>query len=58
MAEPGLWCWEIRDARGELLESSWNDWWVGFRSREEAASDAARRLVESRTTPQRRRRAG
>jgi hypothetical protein len=58
LPEPGLWCWELRDAQGRLLESSWTDWWIGFRSRAEATTAAARRLAELRSMPQRSRRAG
>jgi hypothetical protein len=58
LTEPGLWCWELRDRQGRLLESSWSDWWVGFRSRTDAATAAARRLVELRTISQWSRKAG
>ena len=58
LTEPGLWGWELRDARGQLLESSWSDWWLGFRSRAEAGTAAARRLLELRAVPQWSRRAG
>jgi hypothetical protein len=59
LPEPGLWCWELRDAHGRLLENSWSNSWVGFASRAEAAEAAARRLDELRgTAPRSRRRAG
>ncbi len=37
LAEPSLWCWEIRDpVRGDLIESSWEDEWVAYETPEEA----------------------
>jgi hypothetical protein len=46
MAEPCLWCWEIRDpVDGELIGSSWNDEWTAYDSAEEALLAAEQHLA-------------
>jgi len=40
LADPCLWYWEIRDARGRLVESSWASHWTAYPSREEALAAA------------------
>jgi hypothetical protein len=50
LPDPCLWCWEIRDAeRGHIVESSWEDAWTAYASREDAETEGQRRLVR-RTT--------
>jgi hypothetical protein len=44
--EPCLWGWDILDADGRLVQSSWVDDWVAFPHRAEAAAAGARRLTE------------
>jgi hypothetical protein len=47
MAEPCLWCWEIRDtACGEVLESSWTCDWTAYDSAETARMAGYRRLAQ------------
>ncbi len=47
LAEPMLWCWELRDAStGTLVESSWSSYWTAFETRAEARADALQRLAE------------
>ena len=36
LPDPCLWCWEIRDAQGGLVESSWANHWTAYASRAEA----------------------
>ena len=43
LADPCLWCWEIRDAQGGLVESSWANHWAAYPSREEALAAASSR---------------
>ena len=46
LADPCLWCWEVRDAaRGDLLESSWANHWAAYASREEARTAGYLRLA-------------
>jgi len=46
VADPCLWCWEIRDAdRNEVLESSWAGEWTAYSSPEEALRAGRRRLT-------------
>ena len=35
LADPCLWWWEIRDAQGRLVESSWANHWTAYASLEE-----------------------
>jgi hypothetical protein len=50
LAEPCVWCWQIRDGRdGWLVESSGANEWVAFASRAEAAAAGASRLAALRT---------
>lgn len=44
MSEPCLWQWEIRDPRGEVVESSWNGLWMAYDSSEEAYRAGTQRL--------------
>ena len=47
MAEPCLWCWEIRDTvDGHVVESSWSDAWMAYDSSEDALTAANSRLRE------------
>jgi hypothetical protein len=46
LPEPSLWRWDIVDADGRLVASSWADEWVAFAAREEAAAAGACRLAE------------
>ena len=41
LPDPCLWCWEIRDAQGGLVESSWANHWTAYPSREEALAAAS-----------------
>lgn len=43
LAEPCLWCWEIRDAQDRLVESSWANHRTAYPSREEALAAATSR---------------
>jgi hypothetical protein len=43
LADPCLWCWEVRDAHGKLVESSWANYWTAYPSREEALAAASSR---------------
>ena len=43
LADPCLWCWEIRDAEGALVESSWANQWTAYPSRGEALAAASSR---------------
>jgi hypothetical protein len=37
MDDPCLWCWDIKDAvRGSVVQSSWEQQWDAYGSREEA----------------------
>ena len=36
LADPCLWCWEIRDAQSGLVESSCANHWAAYQSRVEA----------------------
>ena len=45
MDDPCLWRWEIRDAvRGSIVQSSWDQEWTAYGSREEAIRAATARL--------------
>ncbi|HEY3067610.1 MAG TPA: hypothetical protein VGL09_17590 [Methylomirabilota bacterium] len=45
MADPSLWCWEIRDeSHGCVLENSWTGEWTAYESPEEAYRAAQARL--------------
>jgi hypothetical protein len=45
LAEPALWCWEIRDRRsGQVIESSWATNWMAYESRAEAVAAGRERL--------------
>ena len=45
LAEPALWCWEIRDRQsGCLTVSSWDAVWMAYSSREEAEAAGHRYL--------------
>jgi hypothetical protein len=45
MDEPSLWRWDIKDAvGGEIVESSWEQQWTGYVSREEALRAGRERL--------------
>jgi hypothetical protein len=47
MAEPCLWCWEIRNTvDGSVFGSSWTDEWMAYDSSEEALAAANGRLRE------------
>lgn len=47
MAEPCLWCWEIRDTvHGNVVNSSYTDEWMAYDSSEEALTAANSRLRE------------
>lgn len=48
LADPCLWCWEIRDAEGALVESSSALHWTAYPSREEALAAASRRASVER----------
>ena len=46
MAEPCLWCWEIRDPeRDEIIDSSWTSEWMAYDSPEEALRAGRQRLT-------------
>lgn len=50
LAEPCLWCWEIRDRVDDrLVESSWADHWIAFDSRAQATAAGTSRLAELAT---------
>lgn len=51
LSEPCLWCWEIRDADGELVESSWASTWMAYESRETAEEAGLSRLAELSARP-------
>lgn len=36
LPDPPLWCWEIVDARGAVLASSWESEWSAYPSSDEA----------------------
>ena len=45
MDDPCLWRWDIKDAtRNEIVESSWEQQWTGYASREEAYRAGRERL--------------
>lgn len=45
LAEPALWCWDIRDRQsGRIIESSWATNWMAYHSRDEAAAAGQERL--------------
>jgi len=48
LADPCLWCWEIRDAQDRLVESSWANHWTAYPSREEALAAASSRASVER----------
>lgn len=49
LAEPCLWCWEIRDkADRTLVESGWAARWTAHASRDEALAAGRERLAELR----------
>ena len=51
MADPALWCWEIRDqSGGRVLENSWTAEWNAYESSEEAyrAAQARQRSLARR----------
>ena len=41
---PFLWCWDLEDATGRRLESSWEDHWDAFSSSDEPLTAALARL--------------
>ncbi len=43
LADPCLWCWEIRDAQDRLVESGWANHRTAYPSREEALAAASSR---------------
>ena len=43
MADPALWCWEIKD-ESRVLENSWTGEWTAYESSEEAYRAAQARL--------------
>lgn len=45
LADPCLWCWEIRGAGGALMESSWAHHWTAYASRREALTAGYLRLA-------------
>ncbi len=46
MDEPCLWRWDIRDeARGAIVQSSWEQEWAAYPSREEALRAGSERLT-------------
>jgi hypothetical protein len=54
MDDPCLWRWDIRDAaRDEIVESSWEQQWTGYPSRDEAyrAGHERLRTVVERPSP-------
>ena len=56
MDDPCLWRWEIKDAvRGAIVQSSWDQEWTAYPSREEAirAAHARLRSVSQRTRGER-----
>jgi hypothetical protein len=45
MDDPCLWRWDITDpVLGEIVESSWEQQWIGYPSREEAVRAGRERL--------------
>ena len=46
LPDPCLWCWEIRDDRDEVLESSWAGEWTAYSSPEEALRAGRHRLTD------------
>jgi hypothetical protein len=49
LADPALWCWEIRDASGgQLLGSSWEDEWTGYETSQEAWAAGLARMRQRR----------
>lgn len=47
MAEPCLWCWEVRDlVHGQLIKSSWANEWTAYDSAEEARLAAELQVTE------------
>ena len=56
MDDPCLWRWEIKDAvRGAVVQSSWDQEWTAYPSREEAlrAAQAHLRAVSQHSDPER-----
>jgi hypothetical protein len=54
MDDPCLWRWEIRDAvRGAIVQSSWDQEWTAYPSREEAYRAGQDRLQSVSTPPPR-----
>ena len=45
LADPCLWCWEIRDAHRGRVESSWAIHWSAYASREEVLTAGYLRLA-------------
>ena len=46
LAEPSLWCWEIRDeGSAALIEGSWANWWTAYPSMDLARAAAEARLA-------------
>lgn len=47
LAEPSLWYWEIHDKRRNVvLQCSWRDHWMGYRSLEEAVGAGLQRASQ------------
>lgn len=44
LPDPPLWCWEIVDPNGVVVESSWSRDWSAYRSAGEALREGAGRL--------------
>lgn len=44
LPDPPLWCWEIVDRSGLVVESSWARDWSAYRSAQEALREAAGQL--------------
>ena len=44
LTDPPLWCWEIADQDGHVVESSWDSAWTGYASRREAQAAGGARL--------------
>lgn len=48
LSEPCLWCWEIIDPMtGRVIESSWENRWAGYESRDTALAAGVARLTET-----------